>query len=127
MKEKRMGWNEKHRLFHDKVIELYLNYGFGSKRISRLVPVSKTSIRRWIINFVAENDVQQFPKMKQANRKNNAQTANNDECASLKAELNRVKKQLRYEQMRAEAFNVMIDIAEKEFKIPIRKKHGAKQ
>ena len=45
----------------------------------------------------------------------------------LKLEIEQLKYQLEYEKLKSEAFNTMIDIAEQEFKIPIRKKYGAKQ
>jgi transposase len=45
----------------------------------------------------------------------------------LEAENQRLKQELDMEQLRTRALNVMIDIAEDRFKIPIRKKSGAKQ
>lgn len=45
----------------------------------------------------------------------------------LEAENARLKQELELEQLRTRALNVMIDIAENQFKIPIRKKPGAKQ
>lgn len=45
----------------------------------------------------------------------------------LEAENARLKQELEIEQLRNRALNVMIDIAERQFKIPIRKKSGAKQ
>ena len=38
-----------------------------------------------------------------------------------------LEKALEYEKLRSLAYSTMIDIAEKEFNIPIRKKPGAKQ
>ncbi len=45
----------------------------------------------------------------------------------LESENARLKQELDIEQVKNRALNVMIDIAEKRFKIPIRKKSGAKQ
>ena len=45
----------------------------------------------------------------------------------LEAENQRLKHELEMEQLRTRALNVMIDIAEDQFKIPIRKKSGAKR
>ena len=45
----------------------------------------------------------------------------------LALEIERLKRQLEYEKLKSEAFDTMIKIAEKEFKIPIRKKPGAEQ
>ena len=45
----------------------------------------------------------------------------------LEAEIRLLKKALSYEKLKSEALSQMIDIAEDEFKISIRKKSGAKQ
>lgn len=45
---------------------------------------------------------------------------------SLELEIKQLKHQLAFEQLRSEAFETMIVIAEEAFKIPIRKKSGAK-
>jgi len=49
------------------------------------------------------------------------------ELEALKTQVEQLKKQLAYEQLRADSFDTMINIAEKELKIDIRKKSGAKQ
>ena len=50
-----------------------------------------------------------------------------DDVQVLRARIDELEKQLRYEKMRAEAYNTMIDLAEDAFKVPIRKKPGAKR
>jgi transposase-like protein len=45
----------------------------------------------------------------------------------LKLEIEQLKHQLEYEKLKSKVFDKMIDIAEEEFQIPIRKKPGAKQ
>jgi transposase len=45
----------------------------------------------------------------------------------LEAENKRLREELGLERLRTLSLNVMIDIAEEQFKIPIRKKPGAKQ
>lgn len=49
------------------------------------------------------------------------------ERQNLEAENKRLHAELEMERLRTLALNVMIDIAEEQFKIPIRKKSGAKQ
>ncbi|MDP4292396.1 MAG: hypothetical protein Q8908_15060 [Bacteroidota bacterium] len=59
-----------------------------------------------------------------------AKTVNTEPVKSLQeleAENRRLRKELDREQLYTRALNVMIDIAEKRFNIPIRKKPGAKQ
>lgn len=50
-----------------------------------------------------------------------------DDIEALKAELSRVRKELTYQTMRADAYDEMINIAERQFDVSIRKKAGAKQ
>lgn len=48
--------------------------------------------------------------------------ADTEEYDKLRAEVTRLRKELRHEKMRAEALDTMIDVAEEMFNIPIRKK-----
>ena len=47
--------------------------------------------------------------------------------AQLEAENKRLREELELERLRVLSLNVMIDLAEEAFKVPIRKKSGAKQ
>ena len=53
--------------------------------------------------------------------------AGEDDYDRLRAEVIRLRKELRQEKMRSEALDTMIDVAEEMFNIPVRKKAGAKQ
>lgn len=48
------------------------------------------------------------------------------ETLKLKKRITELEKQLQTAEMKAIAFSTMVDIAEKEFNIPIRKKHNTK-
>lgn len=125
MKESRMGWKEKRRLYYARVIDLHVNHGMGSLKISRIVPVSRVSICKWIINFDANSGNQNLESMKQKSiEKVSSEAADNK---SLQAKIASLESQLRKERLRADAYDTMIDIAEKKFNIPIRKKTGAKR
>ena len=50
-----------------------------------------------------------------------------EDVKALQEEVLRLKKELKQEKMRADAYDMMIDLAEDTFKIPIRKKSGAEQ
>ncbi|MBK5202059.1 MAG: hypothetical protein JJE21_11105, partial [Spirochaetaceae bacterium] len=45
-----------------------------------------------------------------------------DDIKALQAEVARLQKELKDEKLRADAYDIMIDIAESKFNIPIRKK-----
>ena len=118
--------------YYDKVIDLYVNKHLSSRRISAVIPLSKTTIMRWIANFAEENP--EVPVMSKRTIKPKKVTVDPaprqelpDEVQALQTELARVKEELRKEKLRADAYDTMIDIAEDIFKVPIRKKAGAKR
>ena len=78
-----------------------------------------SAILNWIRKFDASNSDQmkkaKSPKIEDFNQQ------------ELEAENKRLRAELDYERLRTLSLNVMIDIAEEQFKIPIRKKPGAKQ
>jgi hypothetical protein len=49
------------------------------------------------------------------------------QVTQLEAENKRLRQELEMERLRVLSLNVMIDLAEEQFKVPIRKKSGAKQ
>lgn len=79
----------------------------------------KSAVLNWMRKFDTSNTCTMKSKDKQANTEKTGE--------ELEAENERLREKLDLEQMRNKALNVMIDIAEDQFKIPIRKKHGAKQ
>ena len=125
---------EKQRLYYDKVIALYRDKHMGRKSIEKIIPVSSWTISEWIRNFVAENPSYKSQRMKQAEerRKKKAVLESVDspvpsDMDSLKAEVARLRKALKDESIRADLYNEIINVAEEQFKIPIRKKAGTKQ
>ena len=75
-----------------------------------------SAVLNWIRNFEYTQSVN-MEKIKKTGKS----------LEELEAENARLKQELELEQLRTRALNVMIDIAENQFKIPIRKKPGAKQ
>lgn len=78
-----------------------------------------SAVLNWIRKF--DGDKTKFMKPKKDPIKSDKN------LEELEAENVRLKQELDIEQLRNRALNVMIDLAEKEFKIPIRKKPGARQ
>ena len=122
---------KKRRLYYDEAIRLHYEKGYGEFRIAKILPVGHTTIGRWIANFASENNddnVVSHCKTKEMKSKTDkSENASQEEVESLKAEISRLQKALDYEKLRSQAYNKMIDIAEQRYKIPIRKKRGAKQ
>ena len=77
----------------------------------------KSSVLYWIRKF-AELQTYEMNKKRQPKPK---------DSSLLEAENKRLREELELERLRVLSLNVMIDLAEEHFKVPIRKKSGAKQ
>lgn len=119
--------SKKRDKYYNKVIRLYTDKGFGCTRISRIIPVGRTTISAWISTFVSENP--NSMRMKKSNRPVSSNVPDIDckESKALQAEIAQLKKRLAHESLRADAYEELINVAEKQFNISIRKKAGTKQ
>lgn len=118
----------KRNKYYDEVIRLYTQEGLGSSKISRIIPVGRTTITSWIRNFADEYEVQVVMKRKSSINSDSPMTSvESTDLKVLQAEIARLKKELAHESLRADAFNELINVAEKQFNISIRKKASAKQ
>lgn len=123
------SYYEKHRKYYDRAVRMYFEEGFEYRRIRKPIPVAVTTLARWCDTFAKENGITM--EMKVLRKKSLAPLEPDivgvvDDIEFLKAEVSRLRA-LKQEQLRADAFEAMIDVAEARFKIPIRKKAGAKQ
>ena len=83
----------------------------------------KSTISSWIRNFTAETKGQVVMKSKSSIKSASSVTKTVDsEVKALQAEIRRLKKELAHKSLRADAFNELINVAEKQFNISIRKK-----
>lgn len=118
---------KKRELYYDRVIKLYQE-GLNYERISKIIPVTCDTISRWIRTFVAEN--QSSTRMAKTIHPQEVSPVPGSESADVKvlqSEIARLKKQLAHETLRADAYDELINVAEKQFNISIRKKAGTKQ
>ena len=109
-------------LYYDQVIDIYKQTGYSPYRIAQIIPLGKNTIKRWIANFVLENGGPNPATVMRSKK-----TQSNEELESLKARVADLEEQLRLEKMRTRLNEKIIEIAEKKYNIPIRKKAGAKQ
>lgn len=119
--------------YYNEVIRLYFEEGLGSQKLTHIIPVSRSTILRWIRTFVRDNPGYQMqkptipkhedPQAVEALRREKAEKA---EIKALKEEIGRLQTQLRRAEIRADLYDEMINVAERQFNIPIRKKPGAK-
>lgn len=83
------------------------------------------SIQWRTVEYIIRNFACELPTIPVMRKKKQDTTA--EDVAALRAEVTRLRKELRQERMRADALDTMIDIAEETLNIPVRKKSGAKQ
>ena len=120
--------SKKRDLYYDRVIHLYYDEGLGNKKISNILPVNPSTVTTWIRNFALEHPEMIRKCMKRTPPPVEIKKSEMpDDVQSLKAEISRLKRELADANLRADAFNEMINVAEERFNIPIRKKTGAKQ
>ena len=118
--------------YYERVIDLHFRQHMSYRRIAAITPVSKSCIAKWISNFAGENPGVPIMRKRTVKHKEiivepEPRQELPDDVKALQAELLTVKEELRKEKLRADAYDTMIDIAEDMFKVPIRKKAGAKR
>ena len=111
---------EKQLKYFDEVIRLHYEEGYGEDRISQLLPIGHTTASRWIAIFAKEKGKISGANDMRKPQETASSSQEKDEIAKLQA---RVKEL----EAKAEAYDEMINVAEAKFRIPIRKKAGAKQ
>lgn len=80
---------------------------------------SEKLIRKWVTSFKEENV--------EISVSNPTDMANKKTDQSESAEIKALRKELEFANMKIKALDTMIDIAEDQLKVDIRKKSGAKQ
>lgn len=107
--------------FKQKVLNAIITEGIMPTEAKRRFGITNEStIRNWIIkyndNFISLSDHQEITK-----------DMSNLSKQELENKVKELEKQLSYEKMKSHAFDTMIDVAERELKISIRKKSVTKQ
>ena len=108
--------------------------GLPVSTIVKLIPVDRATIYRWIANF-ADVNPQVEPSVMARKSQKEEQTHTNvsvnealpEAVLALQKEIKQLRAQLTKAEIKAEAFDELINVAEAQFGIQIRKKAGAKQ
>ena len=116
-----------------QAITEYLTQGVGYRQLAKKYGVSRTTINKWVmihqgIHNLAPTEKQQ--KYYLSGMKNNAEnnaSLEDKNTQELTQKIALLEKQLAWEKLRSEALDTMINIAEKQLDISIRKKSGTQQ
>ena len=118
---------EKQLKYFDEVIRLHYEEGYGQDRISRLLPIGHSTVSKWIAIFAKEEGKIFGTNDMRKPQETASSSQEKDEIAKLQARVKELEAQLLRAEIRAEAYDELINVAEAKFRIPIRKKAGAKQ
>ena len=116
-----------------QIIQEYLNTGCGYRELQAKYGVSRTTICKWVniyqgIHNLPPTDLQQkhyINPMDQKAKKQQAGSSENE--AALLQKIASLEKQLAHQELRAEVLDTLINVAEKQLNISIRKKPGTQQ
>ena len=114
-----------------QVIKGYLVDGMTYRQLSEKYGLSKFTINKWVVVYQELNNLPRTSKQKTHDLQQMAikgiPDKDKEQQTDLEQKIGVLEKQLAWEKMRAIALDKMIDIAEKDFNIDIRKKPGTEQ
>ena len=108
----------------------YLTQGTGYRQLAKKYGISRTTINKWVMIHQGIHNLPLTQKQVQYNssamnsfkqKSPDEQPQNSD---ALQQKIALLEKQLQWEKLRADALDTMINIAEKQLDITIRKKSG---
>jgi transposase-like protein len=111
--------------FKLKVVQEYLATDISRDAIMAKYGIGgHNCINNWMRKFGMRAPSQEQLKLQRHMSNESAKTAREK---ILESKLHALEQELEHEKLRNEALNTLIDVAEKEFKLAIRKKPGTKQ
>lgn len=111
--------------FKLKVVQEYLYTDAGFMEVKEKYGLrSNKSIQDWMRKFGLKTPAQSQNELQKAMKEQIQKTPLERD---LEAKIKKLEQELEHERLRTLALNKMIDIAERDLKIKIRKKSGAKQ
>jgi hypothetical protein len=95
-------------------------HGEKSKyRVCKENALSESVLEKWILTFA--------PAKSRSKSEMSTTGSEQEEVALLRKQPEEVQKELKRERMRADFYQTMVEVAEEELNLPIRKKAGTKQ
>jgi transposase-like protein len=117
----------------EQIIQEYLNTGCGYRKLQAKYGISRTTICKWVMIYqgvhnIAPTDLQQkhYIDPMEKKKKNKDREVSQTE-AELLQKIAFLEKQLAHQELKAEVLDTLINVAEKQLNISIRKKPGTQQ
>ena len=117
----------------NQIIQEYLSKGCGFRHLAVKYGISRTTICKWVAIHQGIHNLPPTEKqVKYSTSSMNSSpkkdgTATDESTKQLQQKIALLEKQLQFEKLRADALDTMINIAEKQLNVPIRKKPGTQQ
>ncbi len=117
----------------NQIIQEYLSKGCGFRQLAEKYGISRTTICKWVAIHQGIHNLPPTEKqvkystssMNSSPKKDN--TATDESTKELQQKIALLEKQLQFEKLRADALDTMINVAEQQLNISIRKKSGTQQ
>ncbi len=116
-----------------QIIQEYLTQGGGFRKLAEKYGISRTTICKWVLihqgihNLPPTEKQEKYSTSSMNSSKKKLTLEQLQSTEALQQKIAALEKQLEWEKLRAEALDTMINIAEKDLNIQIRKKPGAQQ
>src|SRR3982750_3976992 len=116
----------------NQIITEYLMQGGGFRKLAEKCGISRTTICKWVlihqgIHNLPPTKKQESYSTSSMNSAPKKSTSTDKETDALQQKIAALEKQLQWQKLRADALDTMINIAEKQLDIQIRKKPGTQQ
>lgn len=111
----------------------YLTQGTGYRKLAAKYGVSRTTINKWVMihqgihNLPLSEKQVKYNTSSMNSSKSKPSLEQIQNMDAMQAKITLLEKQLQWEKLRADALDTMINIAEKQLDISIRKKSGNQQ
>ena len=109
-----------------KVVNYYFEHGEDRKATLEEFGIDHANLRDWLRRYPRKEKVVSLLHQIDKDMAKDYKRLPSDAKAA-QAEYERLQRELELEKLRSAALSTMIDIAEADIKVPIRKKSGAKQ
>jgi transposase-like protein len=117
----------------NQIIQEYLSKGRGFRELAAKYGISRTTICKWVAIHQGIHNLPPTEKqvkystssMNSSKKKKSSQELSDQQALQQKIAL--LEQQLQWEKLRADALDTMINVAEQQLNISIRKKPGTQQ
>lgn len=116
-----------------QAVKEYLLEGYSYRALAEKYGVSRSTINKWVLVYQGIHNIPRSHKQtsydlqQKTLGKRSKQSTQHQQQNELEKKIALLEKQLEWERLKSHALDTMINVAERELNVDIRKKHGTKQ